>query len=119
MYYTYIANTNNVCLISGFVKNEDNLSNGSNTNSSRFSSVSTQLQNPPSKNYSNIQSDVQSALKKQMASDSNRNRGPPPPAPVRNISVSHKTVLFNSFELILSTASYRISSFTEFFNINS
>ncbi|KAB0794445.1 hypothetical protein PPYR_11284 [Photinus pyralis] len=40
------------------------------------------------RNFSNIQSEVQSALKKQMASDSNRNRGPPPPAPVRNISGS-------------------------------
>ncbi|KAK5645548.1 hypothetical protein RI129_006848 [Pyrocoelia pectoralis] len=44
------------------------------------------------RNFSNVQSEVQSALKKQMASDSNRNRGPPPPAPVRSIGLGSEFV---------------------------
>ncbi|KAF5283160.1 hypothetical protein FQR65_LT02672 [Abscondita terminalis] len=43
-------------------------------------------------NFGNVHNEVQSALKKQMATDSNRNRGPPPPAPVRNISQSTENI---------------------------
>ncbi|XP_018319160.1 WAS/WASL-interacting protein family member 2 isoform X2 [Agrilus planipennis] len=63
---------------------------GSNNNINSGSSSVPKSPGTPQqqKSFSAIQNEVQSALKKQMASDSNRNRGPPPPAPVRNVSQS-------------------------------
>lgn len=66
-----------------------NASNSHVNNSSRnFSSTKQKSPDvPPPPVLQNNFSNIQSELKKQLANDS-RNRGPPPPAPVRNVSLT-------------------------------
>ena len=57
-------------------------SSNNHNNNDQFSNRKPALPAQPFKNSSSLQNE----LKKQLASD-NKNRGPPPPAPVRNVSV--------------------------------
>ncbi|KAF5272127.1 hypothetical protein FQA39_LY01209 [Lamprigera yunnana] len=81
---------------------EVNRRNNSNSCISKKSPSRLDLTSNTQRNLNNIQSEVQTALKKQMASDSNRNRGPPPPAPVRNISQSTENIQNYSKPLYLA-----------------
>lgn len=74
------------------VQNDVSKRNNSNSVNTRKSPNRLELAPSAPRSFNNFQSEVQTALKKQMATDSNRNRGPPPPAPVRNISQSTENI---------------------------
>nr|CAH7749645.1 unnamed protein product [Callosobruchus chinensis] len=72
-----VTNDRSAPAVAGGVKNSS-VKNNNNNNDGVISSSPS-----PMRNFSNIQLE----LKKQLANHDNRSRGPPPPAPSRNVSI--------------------------------
>lgn len=69
----------------------NNVNNSHTNNNVSRSHTNNKAKSPDIPPVHNNFNDIQHQLKKQLASDS-RNRGPPPPAPVRNVSYMHSYV---------------------------
>lgn len=94
MYFIYLfldGATNNSNAINSHINNN-------NTNKSYSSNKQKSPDIPPALPQNNF-SNIQNELKKQLASDS-RNRGPPPPAPIRNVSKIRFYLETNFFEYV-------------------